>query len=278
MKRLALYLLILFGVVLVSCEQVIENPELPFNERITIYGILEPNVPLELYVHKTIPPLSNEPSFPILSDANVLIETEGVNYSLYVKDTVINMRLYRYYTSNELNIQEGKRYNLTVQWNGKTVKSSTFIPSKPIVSSLWYSDTSNSDLAFFRNFRTNISAKNIPDAVLMGLSVVRDTLRPIHDMLYLDNPYEITDYNFTGDSTILSFSRGFDDPYYRNSPYLKILAFDPAFLSYLNTIERRNSDVGIFSGGGGNPVWNVYGDGFGLFLGVNPGYAVNINK
>lgn len=278
MKYITLFSIVLFCVVLSSCVEVIENPNLPFEERIVVYGILEPNVPLELHINKTIPALTQNPTFAILRDANVQIESEGRVFTLFVKDSVYPNIVESYFTSNELIIQEGKTYNLTVRWNGKTVKSSTFIPYKPIVSSVWNSDTSNSDLVFLQAFRTNISAKNVPNAVIMGIIADKDTIKPFHDLFFIDSPYELMDYNFSQDSTIVSFSRGLDDPFYSSYPYARLIAFDPAFLQYIRTLDGRNNNDGIFGGGGRNPVWNVTGDGLGLFLGVNPGYAVNINR
>jgi len=278
MKYITLFSIVIFCVVLSSCVEVIENPNLPFEERIVVYGILEPNVPLELHINKTIPALSQNPTFAILRDANVQIESEGRVFTLFVKDSVYPNIVESFFTSNELIIQEGKTYNLTVNWNGKTVKSSTFIPEKPKASSLWYSDSSNFSNINMQLFRTNISAKNIPNAVIMGLHVDIDTIKRVNDLLFIDNPYELMDYNFSQDSTIVSIKRGFEDFVYIGNPYFRLIAFDPAFLQYLNTLDRRNSNDGIFGGGGRNPIWNVTGDGLGLFLGVNPGYAVNINK
>ncbi len=278
MKYLKILTILFFSIILFSCVEVIENPNLPFEERIVVYGILEPNVPLELFINKTIPALTEYPSFSILRDANVQIESEGRIYVLYVKDSVYPNIVESFFTSDELIIQEGKTYNLTVNWRGKTVKSTTHIPPKPIATSVWNSDTSNSDLAFMQAFRTNISAKNVPNGIIMGILADKDTIKPFNDLFFIDNPYELMDYNLSQDSTIISFSRGFDDPFYNSYPYARLIAFDPAFLLYYRTLDGRNNNDGIFGGGGRNPIWNVTGDGLGLFLGVNPGYAVNINK
>ena len=278
MKYITILSLLLISIILSSCEEIIENPNLPFEERLVVYGILSPNQKLRLYVTTTIPSLSNEPAFPLLPDANVQIESDGITYKLlYTND--INQLLGSYYTTNEINFQEGKQYNLTVQWNGKSVRSTTFIPIKPSVMSIWDSDTTFSNNGPFGNegiYRRNVSSPAITNAMITGISYFEgDTNFRIFDNVDFSERYNVLDYDKLSDSSIISVEK-IISPFANENVYIRLLSVDQSYHLYLSTLDRRNNNDGIFGGGGGNPIWNVYGDGFGLFLGVNKGYAIRL--
>lgn len=59
---------------------------------------------------------------------------------------------------------------------------------------------------------------------------------------------------------------------YENSTYLQIFAYDKPFVHYFQTRENNEPVTNTFSQGGGNIVWNVYGENvMGIFIGVYEG-------
>lgn len=266
-------ILVFFSVFFSSCEQVIENPTLPFEERIVVYGILVPNQQIRIFVSKTVPPLSNEPVYLSLQDALVQLESDGETYTLY-SEVASNPWDGRYFTTNLLQIQEGKQYNLTVQWKGKTARSTTFIPPKPILKSFWKSDT-----VFYEGtnqqdgrHRLNFSSPSMVNTMITGIAYFSgDTNYSVVETMDFSEEFNFLDYNKFEDSSVVSYETSLGPG---EILYFRLLAVDQAFHIYMTTNDRRNNNDGIFGGGGGNPVWNVYGDGFGLFLGANEGYAI----
>lgn len=275
MKYIIILSILLIGFILSSCEEIIENPNLPYEERLVVYGILIPNEQIRIFVTKTNPPLTQNPIFPPLDDAIVTLQSDGETYTLY-PEVASNIFDGKFFTTNLLPIQEGKQYHLKVNWRGKTVTSTTFVPPKPIVTSMWKSDTVlfSGPNGQEGRYNLNFSTPSVSNTMVTGLTYYSgDTSYSILETIDFSESYNFLDYFRYEDSTIITYEESLS-PFPGENDYIRLLAIDQAFHLYITTNDRRNNNDGIFGGGGGNPIWNVTGDGFGLFLGVNEGYAI----
>ncbi|RPI70206.1 MAG: DUF4249 family protein, partial [Ignavibacteriales bacterium] len=121
MKKI--FLLSIFIIVLSSCEQPLEEEEFPYEMKLVIRGILEPNELVdEIYIGRTLPigvPFNED--FANLTDAVAAVISDGIFYPLRYTANGI-------YTTDSLIARTGYNYFLVAQYQDKSVSAETYIP------------------------------------------------------------------------------------------------------------------------------------------------------
>jgi|GEM_PF-1218143 len=280
MKKYRLLLILLqlisVSILFTSCEQILEDQRLPHEERLVVYSVLTPNEKIKVFVSKTLPPLTNNFVYSTLNDANVAIEVDGSKYKLLlIIDSLEGNE--EYYTTSNFQVESGKVYTLTVERNGKKVQGTTFIPQIPTIQSFWNTDSIKSTLIGNEVFYTvNISSKNLPNTYLFGYVHFNEDTIPLtaNSIDFSEESYDVNTVTID-DSTIVSMTVNVS-PSVKKTEYARLVSMDVAYKYYISSTDRRSGGSGIFGSGGGNPIWNVSGDGFGLFIGVNQSFAIKI--
>ncbi len=212
------------------------------------------------------------------------------------------------YAVPNLIVQSGKTYQLTVQWRGKTTTAQTLVPATPVLtSSVTYrvvtdTTTRRGSNQFERSIELETMIAAQPHEVYAMYSygtdiVLRVTANAAGALSsYLDttlvfsnipgasgaNRNDVIDR--VGDATtaaalqlhrkirIDGYGSGFTTPppftiKPSTAVYAIVQAFDAPYYDYFITIDR-NRNQNPLATGGLNPLWNVSGDGIGIFIGV----------
>ena len=274
-KQLLTYLLVLTCLTgLIGCEQVIENPDLPYEEKIVVGAfVMAGSQRITIDVTKTLP-LTEKYSHKaaVLTDADVRIKsTNGDVKAIY------NTSEEMYYADVPA-IQAGEIYELTVLWNGKKATSTTRVPEVPtVVSTSSVPDYKRAETYVkYYTFTTDFSYK--PEICVGLLSERVTSYQPGEaDMnLYMDNLLSKLYYAKTvvsNDDESIHYKRTSDFFYFGgefNYYYHSALfaAFDYPYHA-MNISGGRYNDGDIFGSSGSNPRFNIKGDGVGYFIGTH---------
>jgi hypothetical protein len=114
----------------ISCEQTVNNPDLPYKEQLVVKAILKAGEKLDdVDITRTLHPLEEyDREEALVRDADVKILCDGTEYTLTFDGS-------DYYYSNELIPEIGKKYKLEVKWKDITVSSETTVPDTVTIES-----------------------------------------------------------------------------------------------------------------------------------------------
>jgi hypothetical protein len=116
---------LLFVLICIGCEK--GSEELSKSERLVLQAYLFQNESVSgIKLTKTISFESSDTTFENISDAEISIGWNGVSYPLEVDEN----GLYQY-KKNDLQINSGETYTITVKYEGKILSSETKVPEKP---------------------------------------------------------------------------------------------------------------------------------------------------
>jgi hypothetical protein len=265
-------IIILFSVITLSfnsCERTVGNIELPYVEQLVIKCVLEPGKLVEkVRVEKTLPPLdSYSPDKALVSDAKFIINDGTQDYVLQYANG--------YYYSYELIPQEGKYYNMRVEWKNKVATAETYIPPQVTVEGYEFKIITNTGLGNkWYDVYLYFKITPVSNAVYQGgiLQELGDDYRFYNDPAR----YEEKDINNKLNVKMGNYYYS-DGQIDTNNLYNEIIAgntfaiasYDKSYYNYWITQYNGDTGSGIFSGGGLNISWNIEGDGIGLFIGRN---------
>ncbi len=267
-----------------GCHSLVEDiPQfVPQPERIVIGALLTAGDSIRyVFISHTTAPL----------DTLVNSSLEGISAVLHVDDKVVTLRQQRnisdtvhlpleylkglFFEAPGVRAEAGKRYSITVQWQGKTAQATTFVPQPAIIDSL----------AIYAQLGTQPTI--ILDAILTPRPKEVYFINQIHRVQPPSYPYLLT---YQGDfSTGLRIQdtlsngklflrsligRGYSNlaqnlPSYQSSA--QVYAFDEAYWEYYKTSRYDNIhyDGNPFVSQRTSVKGNVTGDGLGIFAGVN---------
>ncbi len=265
-KIIILILISVFAISLNSCEETVGNIELPYVEQLVIKCVLEPGKFVEkVRVEKTLPPLdSYSPDKAIVSDAKFIINDGTQDYILQYAN--------EYYYSNELIPQEGKYYNMRVEWKNKVATARTYIPPQVEFGDYSYNIVKKTDSAeTWIEIYLYFTITPEPNVVYQG-----GTFSEWDKYYYYNDPIRYEEKGLDGKLKIQ-----FGSYYYpiaeidTNNLYNELIAgntfaiasYDKSYYNYWITQYNGDIESGIFGGGGLNISWNIEGDGIGLFIG-----------
>ena len=288
----ALFMALSVSAMLTSCITTLTEPlALSFEEKIVIRGVLKAGEPVrDIAISKSLPALSAiSDSATAVYDATGTLSVNGRTFPLILQNNVQSgASLYTALNNGAPIIAEaGAMYTLNVQWKGKSATAQTSVPAAPQVQDIGLLQ---------REILSLTSATYIPGTQPVT-TTRRDTLFgaeisiiPLPETAYRASVYlaDVRGNALTGsyDGSLVLSTNATNlasalvsgllplqtQAFSRIMPVRTIAtvtAFDKAYYDYALTRSRGQQASNLFGGTNGeNVIWNVSGDGIGLFIGV----------
>lgn len=256
----------------VSCEEIVNDFELPYKEQLVINCILEQGrFPKKISITRTLPPLESISYEKVLvKDAEATISDGINNYKLQYDNG--------FYYSNELIPKENVIYHLDVKWKDKHAFATTFIPQKVEINEIKY----RIDSSFIKEEQMSFYYLD----VYSDIGFQKNTYNEGGILEYLNNNGVIDTifrYNTViniGEKSVQNFQifrwslidKELDTAkinYFIKNTVFVVKSYDGQYYKYFKTSNYGDSPYDIFGMSGKNIEWNIQGDGIGLFIGSN---------
>jgi hypothetical protein len=253
----------------ISCEEVVQNPNLPYKEELVIKAVLENGKPIEdIMIIRTLPPLeeySMEKS--LIKDAEAYISVDGEKHKLIFDNYKLT-----YYVEN-LTPQIGKKYSLSVKWKNLSASASTEIPDTVSIES--YS-VKMEEVEYYDGYKESyfiLSAIFKPkyNSVYTGY-----TYHPNDQYKYFNEyAYRYSDTNKVGrivlpvNNQYYWYEQPMDTTDFKESMkdyYCLLESYDFQFYKFFITRYNGSSNDDFFGTSGVNIQGNI-NNGIGLFIG-----------
>ncbi|MBM2814659.1 MAG: hypothetical protein HW421_1421 [Ignavibacteria bacterium] len=268
-KPLKITLMLAFTFIFMTgCEQVVEDPQLPYHEQIVISAVLEPGkTSPKISITKTLPPLEDyDIEKATIYDAEAVITCNGVSYLLLIGTD-------KFYTSPDLTIESGKKYSLIVKWKNKSAITETVVPYPVKIDTSYYK--------FIKERRHNHTEQYL--SMFVGFKPEGNSVYVGFHYQYLDDSSKKISYKYSHSDCLRSMdtnSKGsltlnFKIYYYGDTTNFKpnsyedyvIECYDAPYFQYYQTRYNGGEPNELFGTSGSNIIGNVKGDGIGLFIG-----------
>lgn len=263
-------LLILLSLAVYSCEEVIENPSLPYKEQLVICGVLEAGKPVsQIRITRTLPPLDRyQKDKALITDATAYIEYNGARYNLEY-DSMSD-----FYYNNELTPVIGGVYRIFVSAGSLSADATTTVPDTVLIESFQLKRIIDYDQYSGENwyYQVHTLFKPAPGAVFTGLTY-QYSGEP--NSSYVDFAFRASDTLKSGRVSYPVIDMGFTW-YTDSTEYINlinsmnydchIISWDEPFYDYFITRYEGSSDDEIFGTSGINIRGNING-GLGIFTG-----------
>ncbi len=253
-----------------ACEETIDGVNLPYKEQLVVRCILETGKPLDgVAIERTLPPQgSTIDSMAWVRDADARISCEGREYKLEYDSAGL-------YSCRGLVPAAGKSYSLNVRWKGMACTASThmpLLPEKYTLDTAAYPDIYGlytvDYLILFKPVEDQVCYMGSCQQYGKGNYMCDTSIRyPDYYTIYLNR-------NAGADGLVRvvmasTFASLPDKESIKNTviDFLRLEVYDVQFYAYYSTKGRGMEGDDIFGPRGENPIWNVKGDGFGVFAG-----------
>lgn len=256
---------------LFSCEETVTNVELPYVEQLVVSCVLENGDLVDsLRLERTLPPLEYyDEDKALVKDAKVQINDGEQNYELFYENG--------YYRSNDLVAQAGRTYSLIIEWKGKKATATTFVPYPVEITKIEYEiNKVNDQGGDWYDVLIYSKVKPVKNVVYHSGYLYNQHGFNGHDFYYI---YREIDTETDGFSKVAFLNLMFNDIVDTNNikklfkDYIFVVcAYDVQFYQYFITRYNGQSGDEIFGGSSNNIIWNVKGDGIGLFIGRSIAY------
>ena len=248
----------------VSCEQTVENPELPYEEQLVVSCLLEAGKDIQnIIITRTLPPLDEyDIEKALIKDADAVIKSGDKTYPLEFDGK------YSYFTDS-LIPESGEKYLLEVKWKNLTASAVTTVPEAVDIDSFYYKIEKKEYDWGWIEWECVLFAEFIPQSAAVYSAAVYS----IYDKykIYSEYAYRMQDTLESGKISMPVYQTSSNDTNqikYELQQYDCILeAYDKPFYNYFLTRYRGNSDNDIFGTSGTNVRGNING-GIGLFIGM----------
>lgn len=275
-----------------SCITTLTEPlALSFEEKLVIRGVIEAGKPIgNIAISKSLPALNAlSDSSGAVYDAVGTLSVNGRTFPLRLQNrTTSGASLYTALNNGVPIIAEsGSQYTLSVQWNGKSAEAQTGVPAAPNLQSV----------RLLRREILSLTSATIIPGTQPVTTTRRDTLygAEITILPLAETAYRASIYlaDVQGNPLTESYDGGLafstnatnipsnlvsgllplqTQALSRSMPVgytATVTAFDKAYYTYALTRSRGQQTSNLFGGTNGeNVLWNVKGDGIGLFIGV----------
>lgn len=275
-----------------SCSQSLEqtlilNAPLDYKEQIVMEGALIAGEPIRnIRLSRTLEPTKSvNRELAAISTATVKLRVNGQEYKMSLQaqvglsstGTIMWRDPRTYYQAEEIIAEEGVRYEIIAEWNGKTARVSTVVPRKPHIISvreiIGMTDIRGTPEKEFR-YEARFAARTsevYQVGVLTGHTA--NTASATSNGIFAGAVKASTSADSTGVITLLSQpifqsrtnTGSLQDP---TNPHVVVYTFDQPFAEYYNSFQRGFAPTDPFSVGGVNVRWNVTGDGIGIVIGM----------
>jgi hypothetical protein len=281
------------AVLVCSCGQSLEQaltPDFPldYKERIFMEGALIAGEPIRnIRLSRTLEslqPINRE--LAAITTATVRLRTGGREYAMTLQPqtgfsstgTVIWRDPRAFYSANGVIAEEGMRYEIIAQWNGKTARVSTTVPHKARIDSVRETNAIVDERGMaVKEFRyeaviTVRSGEVYQAGVVLGQGA--DTISTTYNGTSNAGALKAATAADNAGKLRLQSPAIFQTPNAMNvlqdptNPHVVVYSFDAPFAEYFNSYQRGFITTDPFSVGGVNVRWNVVGDGIGIVIGM----------
>jgi Domain of unknown function (DUF4249) len=267
-------LYIIFASILIifaGCEDVsVVNPDVSYKEYIVVRAELSAGEDFTGVKFTRTQPLNqqyNSATAAITSNVTGYLKVNGVQIiPLHHAGNGI------YLASSNIQIQSGYTYELFAEVDGTGIYSFTRIPEKPTVVSTQVIN----DSYFQANVQTNPdevygAAWEIYNGNSLGAAV--DSASDFQEIVQNTNVYNTTPIPVN----TMDLPVQYRSSNYSNLWYVRVYAYDTAYLKYFLTRNNSLPISDVFSQGGDQVIWNVVGNNaIGMFIGVAKGDFVKV--
>ena len=249
-----------------ACEETADIVDVPYRERLVVYGVLSPGAPVDITFTRTLP-LNEEYSEASAALADVTATLSLLDGSgRVVATTPLVHTGSGHYGAPGLTIASGEHYRLDARWRERTVWSTTRVPEPPIVDSV---DMVRFDREYYGE---------MPDTPYSVRAFVRPRPREVYLVTSAEfepgsSPHFHDTYGAPlarlGDTAqdgrvVLVDRNGWYTDQRMGAVAALVIAYDEAYYEFQRTYYMDN-DQGPFGTGSDNVKWTVTGDGIGLF-------------
>jgi len=264
MKKISVSLVLILCSIITGCEleKEVKNPNLLYEPKLVVRAFLYPNQTLSgIVISMTQHPLEplNDIQKTLIMDANVVITHNGKSYNCFYNH-------YSYsYECSDLYLQEGETYHLTAKYKNMTATATTIIPSFDIDSVYYTLDSNN----YYRSIRAKLYVKVSSNRPFSCYSY--DIYEDMYDLYGLETMVRYSPQISSSSNILLDFQSGHNLNYtmsWINNWKGNLVVCDEQMYNYYIT-KSDYDDWNLFGSGGTNPLWNIKGDGIGLFIGCN---------
>jgi hypothetical protein len=247
-----IFLIVFCGILFYSCEQPVEQEDFPYEVKLVINGLLEPDKIINnIYIGRTLPVgVDFVKAFADLSDATGAIIDDSVFYPLrHISNGL--------YTTDSLTAVSGKKYLLIANWGDKTISAETTIPFMGDIKTIFLNNsarTVESDVVPYGNYSYGATwvilgtAGNVTTESNTFGNVVNGKEGVSSKIISQEIPAAL----FNNSSDRLG---------------IRIYVYDRQFYNYYLTSGQDKLDDNSFGNLSGKISWNIKGDGIGMFIG-----------
>ena len=261
--------LLIFGLAISGCEVGVAPDDVPYVERMVVYGVITAGEPADsIRFTRTLP--LNVPYDPAAAELTGVVATIEVGGNSYPLRHIGH----GFYNAEGLTVAAGQRYTLRATWKGLAVHASTTTPIPPVVDSLslvkgdeFYDFSTEYDFSIFAIWAYVRPVQGSAYSITYNL---RDTVNDIRYLSFYDYVQDIWHWSDTTQSgrVVVKTSDAFLSPEGDNvfSGSVTVTAWDQAYYDYYRTYYYGNYDD-LFGSSQRTINWNIEGDGIGLFIG-----------
>lgn len=264
--RMLLAFFLLLGLAAITgCEESFAPDDIPYVERMVVYGIITAGEPADSIRFTRTLPLNTvyNTADAELTDVAGVIEANGKSYPL--------RHIGRgFYNAEGLIAATGQQYTLRATWGGLSVSSNTKTPPSPIVDSMSMirGEVFEGGFSTFAIWAYTRSMRGTVYSIAYNLTDTVNGIRYISLYDYVSDVWHWRDTTING-RVVLKTNDVFLSP--GNNEVFKgnvtVVAWDEPYYDYYRTYYYGNNDGDIFGSGQRTINWNIEGDGIGLFIG-----------
>ena len=261
-SRVWLFVLIVAGVLLSGCEQVVGEEEFPYEMKLVIRGLLEDGQDIkDIYIGRTLPvavPFRGD--FSNLTNAVVSIKVDTLRYILrHTRDGL-------YSAPNGVKARAGKTYELLVSWENLSAGAVTTIPEAGTIGGVFLLNSVNDTGKSIKVMSVDITPRDNEAYAVTWLAFTQTGQIYTEDNRYNVVVKRLPNVNTT---TIQAQSAEITTSYLSRPQDLGvgIYVYDGSFYDYYKTKGSSKLSDAVFGQPSTSVRWNILGDGIGMFVG-----------
>lgn len=261
-RYFVLIILLVFGVLLSGCEQVVGEEEFPYEMKLVIRGLLEDGQDIkDIYIGRTLPvavPFRGD--FANLTNAVVSIKVDTLRYILkHTKDGL-------YSAPAGVKARAGKTYELLVSWESLSAGAITKIPEAGTIGGVFLLNSVNDTGKSIKVMSADITPRGDEAYAITWLAFTQT------GQIYTeDNKYNVVVKKLPNvNSATIQAQSAEITPSYLARPQdlgVGIYVYDGSFYDYFKTKGSSKLSDAVFGQPSTTVRWNILGDGIGMFVG-----------
>jgi hypothetical protein len=259
---------VLFLIIFNSCEQPLEEEEFPYEMKLVIRGILEPDQLIEdIYIGRTLPiSVPFDEDFANLQDAVGAVVSDNVFYPLRHTGNGL-------YTTDSLIARLGNTYSLVVQWQDKSASAQTYIPFPGnVISSELKTFQEDGETIYYVEGRINPRGNESYAASWVLQNLNGEITREAEKFLEVIRSSDGQQIKIRTEEVPLNIISIHNNGSGRLG--IRFYIYDEAFYDYYISQGSGQIPDAIFGQPGTAVKWNIKGEGIGMFIGRM--YAVRL--